>query len=178
MNPRSEPKFASRKTKYLFARPDGSPDARLAPNLRPVANAEMAPHTGLSTHDHAVPDLGAATNPGLPGDQIVLTNRHVVPDLNKIVQLRTLPDPRNAKRRTIDRRAGADLDIIFNTHRPYLRDLARNFLFPRVPKSVRADNASRVQHHTATNFTTLPHRDVRVQVAIFTDRRLPREYRA
>jgi hypothetical protein len=87
-----------------------------------VGNAYLAGQHRKISHRHAARNADLGDNQTMPPD------RAVVSDLDKIVDLGALADDGVASRAAIDRRIGADLDLILDYDAPGLR----NFLM-RLP---------------------------------------------
>lgn len=81
---------------------------------RSAFHASMIAESDLAADNAVIFDYCAAGDPRLRGDDASLADLYVVPDLNKIVDLRTRADPRFAKRSAINARVCADLDIVFD----------------------------------------------------------------
>ena len=97
---------------------------------------------------HAVADHGAAGNADLRREQHVLAEHHAVRDLHQVVDLRAGLDPRLAHRRPIDRRVGADLDVVFDHDRRGLRNLFVRAIRPlREAVAVAADHGAVLDDH-------------------------------
>ena len=97
----------------------------------------------------------AAGDADLRGQQHAAADRDAVRDLHEVVDLRAGADPRLADRRPIDRRVGADLDVVFDDDVGVLRDLqVRAVRLPREAEAVAADDGAVVQRSTRLPMTT------------------------
>jgi len=93
-------------------------------------------------------------------------------DLDEVVDLCSGADARLSHRGTIDRRIGANLDIIFNDYRTNLRDLVVSAVwFCRKTKSVAANDGAVLHNHPIANLHALADRDVRVDDAVVANLR-------
>src|SRR5947208_17077885 len=90
----------------------------------------------------------------------MFADHHVVRDLHEVINLDSLLDPGAAKTRAVDRRIGADLDVIVDLHDPDLRD----FLVPArghfESKTIRADDGPAVNNDPITDRAPLANRNV------------------
>src|SRR5579862_10051873 len=85
----------------------------------------MAGQAALTADHHVIAETRAARNPDLRHDHATTSHLHVVPDLNEIINHGTGSDHGVRLGAAIDRRVGADLDVIAKTHEPQLRHLDR-----------------------------------------------------
>ena len=69
----------------------------------------------------------------------------VVADLHEVVDLGALADDRVARRAAIDRRVGADLDVVLNDDAAHLRHLQMPARAEREAETVLADAHARMQ---------------------------------
>ena len=98
-----------------------------------------------------------------------------VRDVHEVVDLGAGADARLADRRAIDRRVGADLDVVFDHDVGVLRNLqVRAVLLPREAEPVAADDDAVVQRHAIADDDALANRDLRVDDAVVADPRAAR----
>lgn len=86
----------------------------------------------------------AAGDTHLGDDDAVLSNDHVVRDLDKAVDFRSFANPCSAKARAVNRGAGTDLHVIVYLHDADLIHLDMFTAAELVAESVAADNAATV----------------------------------
>src|SRR5262249_19654191 len=89
-------------------------------------------------HDE-VAELGASRYPDLRHDDATPADRHVVPDLDQIINHRTVADDRVRPGAAVDRRIGADLDIIADDDAAELRHAHMAGRIGREAEAVLAD---------------------------------------
>src|SRR5262249_37837132 len=98
-----------------------------------------------SDHDEIV-------KPGAPGDadltceDTTAANHDVVPDLDQIINYRARTDHGVVSGAAVDRRIGADIDIVPDQHTPQLWDLDRRLRVRSESEPVLADPNARMQH--------------------------------
>src|SRR5882724_9396827 len=108
----------------------------------------MPRSSDLATELRTCPDLGAAGEADLGGEQRALADVAAVADLNEVVDLRALSDAGRADGRAVDRRVRADLDLVFENDRSGLRDRMNVTLLVRqVAEAVAADHRPRLELH-------------------------------
>src|SRR5439155_9777140 len=106
----------------------------------------MAGKPGLSSDHDKIANLCAAGNPNLSGHDATPAKNDIVPDLHQIIDHRARTDHGVVSGAAIDRRVGADIDIIADDHPPELRDLDRPPGVRREPESGLADAHTGMQH--------------------------------
>ena len=103
------------------------PTARLGDgvggDLHPLAEAKMRRDRGLAADRDEILERRRAGDADLRHDHAMLADGDVVGDLHQVVDLRPLPDQRVAAAAAVDRRVGADLDVVADDHAPELRHL-------------------------------------------------------
>ena len=99
--------------------------AALRRDLCPVADAQVAGRPDLSAQANEAPDARAAGQAHLGGQGAAFADRAPVRHHDQVVELGAAPDHRRADGGAIDRRVGADFDVVFDHHRARLDDLAR-----------------------------------------------------
>mgnify|MGYP001552958627 CR=1 FL=1 len=72
----------------------------------------MAGKPALAADHDKIAEFGAARNAHLTGENAAAAENDVVPDLNQIINHRAGADHRIVARAAIDRRIGADIDIV------------------------------------------------------------------
>ena len=108
----------------------------------------MADDADLPRHHHVVVDRRAAGDADLCCEQHAAADGDAVRDVHQIVDFGAGADARLADRRPIDRRVGANLDVVFDDDVGVLRDLqVRAVLLLREPEAVAADDDAVVQDH-------------------------------
>src|SRR5271165_1157109 len=85
----------------------------------------MPGESPLSADHHKIAQPRTAGNPNLPGENTTSAEHDVVGDLDEIVDHRAGADDCVVAGAAIDRRVGADVDIIADNHTPELRHLYR-----------------------------------------------------
>ena len=93
-------------------------------DLRASADLDVADDADLAAKGHEIAEFGAARNTGLGHDDAMPSNHHVVPDLHEIINFRAFPDHRVAQGAPVDRRIGADFDVVLDDHAADLRALS------------------------------------------------------
>src|SRR5258708_3510321 len=111
----------------------------------------MAGETGLPSDHDEIADLGAAGNTGLSGQDATPTENDIVPDLHQIIDHCAGPNHRIMSRTAIDRRVGADIDIVADHDPPKLRDLDWPLRVRRKAEAGLADAHPRVEHDARTD---------------------------
>src|SRR5712664_3451838 len=90
-------------------------------NLSTVADAKMVVDTYLGTQRHIVPNRQAARESDLGREQTMPADRHIVTDLDLIVDFGAFADHGVAQTASIDSRPGADLHVVLNQDAAGLR---------------------------------------------------------
>jgi len=90
-----------------------------------LADAEMIQNARGGAEHGPIADPHAARDPRLGDDADVVADLNVVGDLHQIVDLRSVADAGRRHRRSIDRRVGADLDVVADDHVAHLRNLVQ-----------------------------------------------------
>ena len=98
-------------------------DAGLRRRDHALADRDVAGDADLPGQRHVVFDRRAAGDADLRREQHVAADRDAVRDLHEVVDLGAGADPRLANGRPIDRRVGADLDVVFDDDAADLRNL-------------------------------------------------------
>src|SRR4051812_14595522 len=98
-------------------------DAGLRSQPSPFANRMVAGNSDLAENHTSVFHSNRSRNPDLRHDEAETPNTHVVRDLYEIVNLRTRADHRVVDAAAIDRRVGADLDVVLDDASADMRNL-------------------------------------------------------
>ena len=97
------------------------------PALRPddclIADFDMPNHTDLASKRDVIAEAGTPGDADLGDDDAVLSNHHVVGDLDQIVDFRPFLNPSSPKPGTINRHIRPDFDVIIDLDDADLRDL-------------------------------------------------------
>ena len=94
-------------------------------NARAAADRQVAGEPGLPSHHDKIAEPGAARDADLAGQDAAAAEHDIVPDLHQIIDHRARADDRVMPRAAVDRRIGADIDIVADHDPPELRDLDR-----------------------------------------------------
>ncbi|MNN21691.1 hypothetical protein D3C81_1350220 [compost metagenome] len=128
------------------------------------------PNQPHATGQHAVlADARAAGDPDASGHGSVITDLHVVSDLDLVIQLDPVADPGVGQRATVDSSIDADLHVITNGDAADLRNLAPDALLVGKAEALAADHGTRLDDHTLTDGHVVIQRDPRCQPTTFTD---------
>ena len=84
-------------------------------------------------------------------------------DLDEVINLCPDADPRRTKRPPVDRRAGADLDIVTDFDVAQLRNFDVFTALKPIAKTVRTDHTVRMDHDSVAENTIVVNHNVRVQ---------------
>src|SRR5215217_4497662 len=114
---------ASRYATIAFAGRHICRDAAHGRDLDAAADGDMAIYRAGAADQDAIADLRAAFNSNLAGDPAMATDANVVGNLNLVIEIRALTDNSIVHCTAIDRRTGADLDVILDNHAADLHDL-------------------------------------------------------
>src|SRR6185295_18762029 len=89
--------------------------------------------------------------------------------MDHVVELRTAPDSRAAERRAIHARVRANLNVVFDHHRPDLRKLLVSEIVTHVTKTTRTETNTRMQDHTIADRDSVVQHDIRMQHAMIAN---------
>ena len=96
--------------------------------------------------------------------------RDAVADLHQVVDLRAGADARLADRRPIDRRVGADLDVVLDDDVGALRNLqVRAVGLPREPEPFAAEHRAVLHDDPVADDDAVANRDLRADDAVLAD---------
>src|SRR6267154_756285 len=96
---------------------------RLGADDHVVAEAEMPPDSRLARQDRPAPEPGAAGDSRLRHQHRILSDRDVMGDLDEVVDLGPTAYDGASEGGAVDRRAGADFDVILDDDVANLGDL-------------------------------------------------------
>src|SRR5262245_19124650 len=128
----------------------------------------MVAETNLTSNHAIIFNRDAAADASLRCDHDSLSDITVVPDVYHVVQLGAFSDSRPSECPAIDRCVRAQLNVIFDDHRPDLRKLVITHVITNIPESVRADDYARVQDDAIANRDAIFKKDIRMNYAITT----------
>src|SRR5207247_2257406 len=123
----------------------------LGRNLDAVSDLEMARKPALARDGNMIAQLGRTGDTDLRDKQAMLTDFHVVPDLDQVVDFGPLAYYRLAQGRAIDRRPGPDLNVILDPDDSDLRDLVMLAIVHGEAVPIGADDDTGVNDAPATD---------------------------
>ncbi len=145
-------------------------DAGLRTDDRTALDADVIAETHLPADDTVVLDRNAARNARLGRDHTAFADVYVVADLDQIVDLRTLADPRLAESPTVDAGISPDLYVVFEDDRTDLRKFDVAFIaVADISEAVRSDHNARMQDHTVADHRIIFNEYVRMQDTFTAD---------
>src|SRR6185437_3969059 len=123
--------------------------SRLPAQNHAISNMDMIPNAHLSRQHRAFTNRARPRNPCESHQDHVLAYIAVVAYVDKIVDLRSAPDPRLLQCSTIDGRIRSDLDVVLDDEGPLLRKMCvrPGFCIAHVPEAVPAKHRSGVHDH-------------------------------
>src|SRR5215831_502038 len=125
----------------------------------------MASEPPLPTdHDEVIKPC-ASRNAHLTGKNATPAEHNVVPNLNKIINHRAGSDHRIVPRSPIDRRIGANIDVVTDQNAPQLGDFNRAVLVGSEPEPVLANPHTWV-HDNAGPDQAVAQRDIGADAAV------------
>src|SRR5580704_1042464 len=141
----------SRKAAPARARGHITMDDARPSDLGALTDRYMIIDTDPRAKNDKILDCHTAGNPGLRHQHTMAPDRHIVSDLDEVVDLRPLAYDGIAIGAAIDGTACTDLNVVLNDHAPNLRhlDMARGA--HHVAKSVLANADARVNDHPITD---------------------------
>ena len=140
-------RFDRRRARHLLTLRHVVEHRRLAADARPVTDGDAVRDSRLPGEDDAVADGRAARDAGLAAQDTRPSDAHVVTDLHQVVDLGARSDARLVERRAVDRRVGADLDVVLEHGDADLRHLEVAPAARDVAEAVGADHRAGVEHH-------------------------------
>src|SRR5262249_55927570 len=111
-----------RETAYRDAVGNVAHDAAMRRDPGAAPHRQVTGKAALPADHHEIVELRAPRDAGLRHQHAAATNRHVVPDLDQIINHRTVADDGVGPGAAVDRRIGADLDIVADDDAAELRD--------------------------------------------------------
>src|SRR4051812_42986307 len=111
----------------------------------------MTGKPGLSARHDKIAEPRAARDPDLPRQDAAAADRDIMPDLDQIIDHRSRTDHRVVPGAAVDRRVGADIDIIADDDAPELRDLDRPVRIGSEAEPGLTDAHAGMQHDTGAD---------------------------
>ncbi len=102
----------------------------------------------------------------------MFSHRHVMGDLHKVVDLRTMLDDGLAERRAVDRDIRAEFYVVFNRHTSKLRNLVVPTEMLHVAEPVGSDDGSTMDRDSGSDGAALANHDVGEEHGVVPDRRI------
>ena len=124
----------------------------------------------LSTDHDVMPYASTAGNPDLCHQDRMGTDRHVMGDLDQIVDLGALLDDRLTKCGSINRDIRPDLDVILDRDSPKLGNFVMLSLVLHIAESVASNHRAAVNDHPRANRAAFPDHNVGIEQRIISDR--------
>ena len=118
-----------------------------------VCQLQVTQNDGPATQGAMRAYVRAAGHPGTTGQSAVVTNVHVVPNLNQVVDLDAIANGGVFQGTSVHTGVGAEFNIIAQAHRAQLLDLDPGALMGRKTKTIGTDHHARVQDATITHHT-------------------------
>src|SRR5437867_4506937 len=146
----------------LEAGRDVGDDTRLRAQHGAISDADMIADSDLSAQDHASPDFARARDPGLCRDDGILTDLHVVGHHDEIIDLHAASHDGRSQRAAVDRRVGADLDVVLDDHAADLGNLPMGRAVPGESEPVGAQHGAGVNDHPAAHTNAVADDDMGV----------------
>ena len=100
----------------------------------------MSRDADLPTQGDMIPQSGTTGDANLGDQNAVLSNHHVVADLNQVIDLCSFSNHGRSKRTSIDCDVGTNFNIVLNPYRSHLRNLEMNPLLRNEAKSIRSQH--------------------------------------
>jgi hypothetical protein len=138
----------------------------LRTNLGLIADFDVIDHAYLPGQDNLIADLRASRNARLSGDDGILSNNHIVGDLNQVVYLRAATDNGSPQRRPVYGSIGPNLHIILDHHDSNLRDLDALSPLSGIAKAVGTDDDASMENGPVTYSATLTYRNSMMKNAV------------
>ena len=163
----------------FFGRRRNSDDARSGGNVahdaghraerRAVADADMIAKTDAAGHDDVIAGRNASGDSNARANHVAFADFAVVRDHDVIVDFGAFADNRRVVSAAVDRRAGADFDVILDDDVSKLRRQDVNAGRRIVPETVRSDDAVGVKEAVFADYAVFVNDDVREKFGIFAD---------
>ena len=138
----------------------------------------MADQPGLAPDRDVVLELRAARDPDLRHHDAVPADHHVVADLDQVVDLGAVADPRAVGGGAVHGGVGSDLDVVADDHVPDLRHLVVATVVEREAEPVAPDHDPRMEDATVPDLATVADRDVGIHQHLRAHRRVGAEIAA
>jgi len=116
---------------------------------------DMSNRSNMPCNHHVMACCRTSRKPALRDNHTVRPNYAVVGNHHQIIDFRTFPNMRPRKTPTVNRRVRPDLRIVVDLHNTQLRNLHMLSFLHLVPKSIRPDHRSRMQHNPIPDPTPL-----------------------
>ena len=129
----------------------------------------MIAEANLPSNHTIILDCNAAADSSLRRDHDMLTNVAVVPDVNHIVELGTLPYSGAAQCTSINRRVSAQFHIVFDYDRADLWKFVIAHLIAHIAKAISAYNYARMKYHAIADRDAIFNENIRMNHAIIAD---------
>ena len=135
-------------------------------NHRSIADGQVINESGLSSDDHVFSHLGASRDSYLGHNNAMLIYRHIVGDLDLIVDFAPSLNTRGPERGSINGDVGAEFNVIFNDDCPTLGNLMMLSLVLEVPESIASNDRPGVNYYVGADCTSVQNRDPWIQNGI------------
>src|ERR1035441_5964135 len=131
----------------------------------------MVSDANLASNDRTVSDLDTSRNAGLRCDHDVGSDRHVMANMDQVVELRSCADHGFVQRAAVNGAIGADLDVLADDKLTDLGKLviAAVLFIAHKSEAVSAQHRACVHHDTAAQRRTRIDDDACIQVTIVAD---------
>src|SRR5690606_11584727 len=134
-----------------------------------ITDIDMTHHADTASDGAMLADGCDACNPDAGGFGRVLTDLHVMGDLDLVVELDPVSDPRVRQRTPVERGVDADFHVIADGHATDLGDLAPHALLVGKAEAFAADHGTRLDDHALADGHVMVQGDPRGQPTAFTD---------
>src|ERR1043165_629558 len=121
-----------------------------------ISDADWSHQTRLSPNHDVMSYPSTTGDPNLCDQNRMGSDRHVMSDLNQVVDFCSLSNDRLSKCSSIDRDICSQLDIVFDRDSAKLGDFVMPPLVLDIAESVASDNRPAVNDHSRSDCTTLP----------------------
>src|SRR5437667_3465513 len=162
---------AGRGTPDRLASADGLPaeHPRLSSNHGAVFQFAAFAESRLPSDDNILADDTRTGKSHLRGHDGVRANLAVVANVHQVVEFHALGDARVIERTAVNRRVGANFDIIANLHNPNLRELPLPPFPESVAESVRANHGAGMNLHAVADANVVIQGHPRMNAAVFAN---------
>ena len=135
-----------------FPRRHVSENPSLSGDPRGFANRYVAANSRLARQNATVTYARRAGDADLRHDEAEATDFHVVPDLNEIVDLRSIANDRIVYAPSIHCSVGTNLDVVPDNAPSDVRNLGVLSSTENVPESIRAEHAAGMRSDSLSDF--------------------------